>query len=76
MPHIDIPQDLFQQIQQALPASQTADQFVHQAVRDRIAWQKDREEFFRLSDITRQALAERGLSEEDILADFDRHRRE
>jgi uncharacterized protein YjiS (DUF1127 family) len=75
MPHVDIPQDLFQQIQQVLPPSESADAFVHQAVREKIAWKERREEFLRLTDITRQALEERGLTEEDILEDFEKHRR-
>ena len=75
MPQVEIPQDLFQQIQRGLPPTATADEFVHQAVRDKIEWQKRREEFLRLTDITRRALEERGLSEEDILADFEKHRR-
>jgi uncharacterized protein YjiS (DUF1127 family) len=75
MPQVDIPQDLFQQIQHVLPPSGTADEFVHQAVRDKIEWQKRREEFLRLTDLSRQALQEQGLTEDEILADFEAWRK-
>ncbi len=74
MPHVEIPQDLFQQIQQALPASGTTDQFVSQAVREKLAGEQRREEFFRLSDITRQAMVQQGLTEDEILEDFESQR--
>jgi len=67
MPHVDIPQDLFQQIQQVLPASKSADQFITQAVREKLASDQRSEEFLRLSDITRQAMLESGLTEEKLL---------
>lgn len=75
MPQVDIPQELFQQIQAALPMSTSPDQFVSQAVREKLAKQEQREEFMRLSDITKQAMATRGITEEDLLADFERQRR-
>ena len=71
MPQVDIPQDLFQQIQRVLPPSGTADEFVHQAVRDKIEWQKRREEFLRLTSLNRQAMEAQGLTEEEVLADFE-----
>jgi len=76
MPHVDIPQDLFQQIQQVLPASKSTDQFITQAVREKLASNERREEFLRLSDITRQAMLERGLTEEELLDDFEKQRRQ
>ena len=76
MPPIDIPTDLFQQIQQALPASGDTGQFVQQAVREKLAGQQRKAEFFQLSDLTRQALEERGISEADLLEDFDKQRRQ
>jgi len=75
MPQIDIPQDLFQQIQQALPPSETTDQFIQEAVRKQLAWQERRAEFFRLSDITRQAMAAQVLTEVELLEDFYNERR-
>jgi hypothetical protein len=76
MPQVEIPLDLFQQIQAALPTSGgSPDQFVSQAVQEKLDKQGQREEFMRLSDITRHALAARGVTEEEILADFERQRR-
>lgn len=71
MPHVEIPQDLFQQIQLALPVSGSADQFVSQAVREKLASEQRREEFMKLVAKNREAMIERGLTEEEILADFD-----
>lgn len=71
MPHVEIPQDLFQQIQAALPVSGSPDQFVSQAVREKLAKEEQREEFMRLVAKNREAMVKQGLTEEDILADFD-----
>jgi hypothetical protein len=72
MPQVEIPLDLFQQIQAALPTSGgSPDQFVSQAVQEKLDKHEQREEFLRLSDITRHALAARGVTEDEILADFD-----
>ncbi len=76
MPHVDIPQDLFQQIQQVIPPTGNTEQFIAQAVREKLAENKRREEFLRLSDITKQAMLERGLTEEELLEDFEKHRRQ
>ena len=71
MPHVDIPEDLFQQIQQMLPASEDADQFIAQAVREKLENKKRREEFLRLAALNQQAMQEQGLTEEQVLADFE-----
>jgi hypothetical protein len=76
MPHVDIPQDLFQQILQVLPPSGNTEQFIAQAVREKLASNEQREEFLRLSDITKQAMLERGLTEEELLEDFEERRRQ
>ncbi len=76
MPHVDIPQDLFQQIQQVIPPSGNTEQFIAQAVREKLASNEQREEFLRLSDITKQAMLERGLTEEELLEDFEKRRRQ
>ncbi len=74
MPQVEISQDLFQQVQQALPVSGSPDQFISQAVREKLDKQQQREEFLRLTDITKQAMIEQGLTEEEILADFESQR--
>ncbi len=76
MPHVDIPQDLFQQIQQVIPPNGNTEQFIAQAVREKLASNEQREEFLRLSDITRKAMLERGLTEEELLEDFEKQRRQ
>ena len=78
MPHIEISQDLFHEIQQVLPATGSADQFVSEAVREKLAHQLSSQsrvaEFTQLSEISRRAMEDRGITEEDILADFDQQR--
>ncbi len=76
MPHVDIPQDLFLQIQQTLPASDSTDQFVSRAVREKLASNDRREEFLRLSDLAKQAMLEHGLTEKELLEDFEKQRRQ
>jgi hypothetical protein len=72
MPQVEIPLDLFQQIQAALPTSGgSPDQFVSQAVQEKLDKQDQREEFLRLSDKNREAMIKQGLTEEQVLADFD-----
>jgi len=71
MPHIDIPQELFKKIEAALPVSGTADQFVQQAVVEKLAQKEHLEELLRLANENRQAMNQQGLSEEEILADFE-----
>ncbi len=75
MPQVEISQDLFQQVQQALPVSGSPDQFVSQAVREKLDKQQQREEFLRMVAKNREAMVEQGLTEEEILADFDAWRR-
>jgi hypothetical protein len=71
MPQVEIPQDLFQQIEAALPMSTSPDQYVSQAVREKLAKEEHREEFMRLVAKNREAMVKQGLTEEEILADFD-----
>jgi hypothetical protein len=71
MPQVEIPQDLFQQIQAALPVSTSPDQFVSQAVQEKLDKQAQREEFLRLSEKNREAMIKQGLTEEQFLANFD-----
>ncbi|NLY00400.1 MAG: hypothetical protein GXY83_30255 [Rhodopirellula sp.] len=75
MPHVYIPESLFQDIEKALPATGSPDDFILQAVRDRLLLESQRREFFRISDSMRAAMVEKGLSEEDLLADFELSRR-
>lgn len=70
MPHVDLPQYLFQQIEKVLPASASVDGFVRDAVREKIAWKERRDEFFRLSATTRKALEEHGLTEQGLELPF------
>ena len=68
---ITISDELLQQIEKSRPGNLSADEFVADAVREKLAWQERRAEFFRLSDETRRQLNNQGIGEVDILRDFD-----
>jgi hypothetical protein len=74
MANVNIPDELVAKIKEVLPQSGSTQQFVVDAVREKLAWRQRREEFYRLSDATKQAMAERGLSERDVLDDFEAFR--
>jgi len=71
MPQIFIPETLFKEIEKALPQSASADDFVLQAVRDKLTFVEHKQEFLQLSESTRAAMRDKGLSEADILTDFE-----
>ena len=75
MPEIHIPQTLFSEIEKAIPLAASADDFVLQAIREKLSFEDHKREFFRLTDQNREAMKEKGLSEEGILTDFDTFRR-
>lgn len=71
MSHIQLPDTLIQQIEAAGLTGGAVDEFVQQAVREKLAADERRKEFFRLSDRMRAAMIEQGLTEEQLLAEFD-----
>jgi hypothetical protein len=75
MTQISIPDSLFQQIEQARTPAVSADEFVQEAVREKLASERKREEFRQLTAGIRQAMLEKGLTEDEILADFDVQRK-
>ena len=74
MPQVEIPDVVFQQIEQLRPESQSAADFVLHAIQDRLAREDRKREFYRLSNETRSLLSKQGLSEADVLADFESFR--
>lgn len=74
MPQVEIPDVVFQQIEQLRPESQSAADFVLHAIQDRLAWEDRKREFYRLSDETRRSLSKQGITEADVLADFESSR--
>lgn len=75
MPQVELPPDLFEKVEHSLPTGGSVDEFVRDAVEYRLAVQDRRAEFFRLSDLMREAMHKQGLTEEEILAEFDARRR-
>ena len=57
-----------------MPERKSADEFVLQAVRDKLTFEDRKREFYRLSDLARAAMTKKGLTEADILAEFEARR--
>jgi len=74
MPDIQIPQSLFEEIERVVPAATSPADFIVQAIRDKLSRQGRKSEFYRLSDETRVAMAAKGLTETEILVDFEASR--
>jgi hypothetical protein len=71
MAQISIADDLLEKIDSARPESVSAEEFVADAVREKLAWQDKKTEFFELSDETRRMMDAKGIAEAEILADFE-----
>lgn len=71
MPQVNIPDALFHEVEKALPKAVSPDEFVVMAVREKLTFEDQKREFYRLSDGTRAAMVERGLAESDILGAFE-----
>ena len=74
MAQISIADDLLRRVDDVRPASVSAEQFVADAVREKLSWQENRAEFFQLSDETRQMMEAKGITQAEILADFEASR--
>ncbi len=74
MAQVTITEDLLSRIQQVLPESASTNGFVEQAVREKLALEECRAEFYRLSEETRRRMGEKGNSESEILDDFEAFR--
>jgi|WetSurMetagenome_2_1015567.scaffolds.fasta_scaffold1706437_1 hypothetical protein len=70
MPQVHIPDTLFHRIEEFLPGTISADEFVVEAVREKLTLEDHKKEFFRLSGQTRAAMDEKGLTVSEILAEF------
>jgi hypothetical protein len=71
---ITLPDELLQRLEESLPESVSAEAFVADAVREKLAFEGRKAEFYRLSDETRRLMLEKGHSETQILKDFDAFR--
>ncbi len=74
MAHILIADDLLERVDHVRPESVSAEQFVADAVREKLAWQENMTEFVQLSDETRRMMDAKGITEAEILADFETSR--
>jgi hypothetical protein len=73
---IELPDNLLQQIEAAGVTRTAVDEFVHAAVREKLEMEERRTKFLRLSSEMREAMIAQGLTEEEILNDFEKHRRQ
>lgn len=71
MPQINIPDALFHEVERVLPKTVSPDDFVVMAVQEKLSMEDRKREFFRLSDLAREAMNQQNLSELDVLADFE-----
>ena len=68
MAQITISDELLGRIDSVRSRSVSTEEFVADAVREKLAWQERKSEFCQLSDATRQMMDEKGISESQILA--------
>lgn len=74
MAKISIADELLKQIERALPELASTEQFVADAVREKLVCQDRKAEFLRLSDETRRRMEAKGITESEIVADFEASR--
>jgi hypothetical protein len=70
MPQVNIPDSLFREVEKALPNAVSPDEFIVTAVREKLSFEGQKHEFYRLSDQARAAMTAKGLTESDILTNF------
>ena len=75
MPVVDLPPDLIEKIEHRLSNTGSVDEFVRDAIEQKLDDVERRNEFHRLTAKIREAMLAKGLTEEEILADFEQHRR-
>lgn len=74
MANVVIPDALLSEIGQSIEPSDATTDFVVQAVREKLQAERRRQEFLRLSEETRAAMIRCGLTEQDLLRDFELRR--
>lgn len=71
MLQIHLPDSLLAEIESAGVTGSAVDGFVQQAIREKLAADERRKVFYRLSDKMRTAMHQQGLTEDQLLAEFD-----
>lgn len=74
MAQISIADELLNKVENSLSDSVSAEQFVADAVREKLAWHEKQTEFYELSDETHQLMQAKGIAEAEILSDFEAFR--
>jgi hypothetical protein len=71
---VEIPDAPALEIQKVVQPPVSLEAFVVESVREKLAWESRRRKFYWLSDETRAAMLGKGLTEADILKDFEDYR--
>ena len=71
MPQINIPDTLFHEVEKSLSGAVSPADFVVAAVEEKLTAEACKKEFMTLSDQTRSTVTEQGLTELDVLTEFD-----
>ena len=71
MPQVNIPESLFHEVERVLPSTVSPDEFILTAVREKLTFEERKHEFYRLSNQTRAAMAAKGLTESEVLKEFE-----
>jgi hypothetical protein len=71
MSTVEIPESLWRQIEGVGVAGRAIEEFVQQAIREKLAEEERKQEFYRLSNEMRAAMLRQGMTEEQIIAEFD-----
>jgi len=71
---INIPEPLLHDIENSLLGSASPADFIIAAVKEKLTSEAHKKEFWKLSDQTRAAVFERGLTEFDVLKEFETSR--
>jgi hypothetical protein len=74
MAQISIADDLLGKVDTARSETVSAEEFVADAVRERLAWHDRKTEFFQLSDEIRRTMDAKEITEAEILVDFEASR--
>ena len=75
MPQVNIPDSLFREVEKVLPNAVSPDEFIVTAVREKLTFEGQKSEFYKLSSQTRAAMTAKGLTESNLLTDFESARR-
>ena len=72
--NLELSDSLLQQIEAAGFTGSAVDGFVQQAIREKLNDEERRKEFHKLTGRIRESMLVKGLTEDELLDDFEKHR--